>query len=148
MKSMKRVFVRAMFPAVVAVLAAALPASAAVADGLAAPYLRIQVALANDSTDGVVEAARAISAAAADLGAPAEAIGAAAAVVAGADGLEATRTAFGPLSDALVAYGRDVGFGELRLAYCPMVDREWLQATSEIRNPFYGSMMLTCGEFR
>ena len=31
-----------------------------------------------------------------------------------------------PLSDALIVYGRDVGFGELRLAYCPMVDKEWL----------------------
>lgn len=39
-------------------------------------------------------------------------------------------------------------FGDLRLAYCPMVDKEWLQTTAELRNPFYGSMMLTCGEFR
>ena len=126
----------------------AVPASAAVADGLAAPYLHIQVALANDSTDGVAEAARAIAAEAAGMGEQAEAIGAAAEALADATDLEAAREAFGPLSDALIVYGRDVGFGELRLAYCPMVDKEWLQATSEIRNPFYGSMMLTCGEFR
>ena len=136
-----------------AVLAAALaalafPASAAVADGLAAPYLHIQVALANDSTDGVAEAARTIAAEAAEMGGQASAIGAAAVALAAATDLQAARDAFGPLSDALIAYGREVGFGELRLAYCPMVDKEWLQATSEIRNPFYGSMMLTCGEFR
>ncbi len=131
-----------------ALAAFAVPASAAVADGLAAPYLHIQVALANDSTDGVAEAARAIAAEAAGMGEQAEAIGAAAEALADATDLEAAREAFGPLSDALIVYGRDVGFGELRLAYCPMVDKEWLQATSEIRNPFYGSMMLTCGEFR
>ena len=135
--------------AIAAALAAlAVPASAAVADGLAAPYLHIQVALANDSTDGVAEAARAITAEAAGMGEQAAAIGAAAETLADATDLQSARDAFGPLSDALIVYGRDVGFGELRLAYCPMVDKEWLQETSEIRNPFYGSMMLTCGEFR
>ena len=124
------------------------PASAAVADGLAAPYLHIQVALANDSTEGVSEAARAIAAEAAEMGDRAAAIGAAAEALAETADLWSARDAFGPLSDALIAYGREGGFGELRLAYCPMVDREWLQATSELRNPFYGSMMLTCGEFR
>ena len=138
----------AIAPALAALAAFAVPASAAVADGLAAPYLHIQVALANDSTDGVAAAARAIAAEAAGMGEQAEAIGAAAEALADATDLEAAREAFGPLSDALIVYGRDVGFGELRLAYCPMVDKEWLQATSEIRNPFYGSMMLTCGEFR
>ena len=132
-----------------ALAALAVPASAAVADGLAAPYLHIQVALANDSTDGVAEAARTIAAEAAGMGEPAAAIGAAAAALAETADLQSARDAFGPLSDALIVYGPGrVGFGELRLAYCPMVDKEWLQATSEIRNPFYGSMMLTCGEFR
>ena len=131
-----------------ALAALAVPASAAVADGLAAPYLHIQVALANDSTAGVAEAARTIAAEAAGMGEQAAAIGAAAEALAATTDLQSAREAFGPLSDALIVYGREVGFGELRLAYCPMVDKEWLQATSEIRNPFYGSMMLTCGEFR
>ena len=131
-----------------ALLAVAVPASAAVADGLVAPYLHIQVALANDSTNGVVEAARAIGAQAEKMGEKAAEIGAAAETLAAAGDLQTARDAFGPLSDALIAYGKEVGFGELRVAYCPMVDKEWVQATSEIRNPFYGSMMLTCGEFR
>ena len=131
-----------------ALVAFAVPALAAVADGLAAPYLHIQVALANDSTDGVAEAARTIAAEAVEMGEQAAAIGAAAEALAGAMDLWSARAAFGPLSDALIAYGKEVGFGELRVAYCPMVDKEWVQATSEIRNPFYGSMMLTCGEFR
>ena len=132
----------------VALMALAVPASAAVADGLAAPYLHIQVALANDSTEGVTDAARAIAAEAAGMGEQAATIAATAEALAETTDLQSARDAFGPLSDALITYGRDVGFGELRLAYCPMVDKEWLQATSEIRNPFYGSMMLTCGEFR
>jgi len=137
------------FAAIAAALAAlAVPAAAAVADGLAAPYLRIQVALANDSTDGVATAARAIVAAAAALGAEAAAIGAAAEAVAAATDLRSARDAFGPLSEARVAYGREVGFGDLRVAYCPMVDKGWRQAAAEIRNPFYGSQMLTCGQFR
>ena len=133
---------------VLALAAIAVPASAAVADGLAAPSLHIQVALANASTDGLAEAARPIAAEAVGRGEQAAAIGAAATAVAEATDLQSARAAFGPLSDALIAYARQVGFGELRLAYCPMVDKEWVQATSEIRNPFYGSMMLTCGEFR
>ena len=64
---------------VLALAAIAVPASAAVADGLAAPYLHIQVALANDSTDGVAEAARTIAAEAAGMGEQAAAIGATAA---------------------------------------------------------------------
>ena len=131
-----------------ALMALAVPASAAVADGLAAPYLHIQVALANDSTEGVTDAARVIAAEAAGMGEQAATIAATAEALAETTDLQSARDAFGPLSDALITYGRDVGFGELRLAYCPMVDKEWLQATSEIRNPFYGSMMLTCGEFR
>jgi Cu(I)/Ag(I) efflux system membrane fusion protein len=143
MKTMVRLAVLAL-----TLLAVAVPASAAVADGLVAPYLHIQVALANDSTNGVVEAARAIGAQAEKMGEKAAEIGAAAETLAAAGDLQTARDAFGPLSDALIAYGKEVGFGELRVAYCPMVDKEWVQATSEIRNPFYGSMMLTCGEFR
>ncbi len=32
------------------------------------------------------------------------------------------------------------------LQYCPMKKASWLSAEKEIRNPYYGSAMLTCGE--
>lgn len=32
-------------------------------------------------------------------------------------------------------------------AYCPMAPGRWLQTESTISNPYYGSMMLTCGVF-
>ena len=127
-----------------AVVVVATPAPAAVADGLAAPYLHIQLALANDS----MAAAGTLAAEAAALGDPARAIAAAARALAAAEDLKTARAVFGPLSDALIAYGEEVGFGELRVAYCPMARKSWVQKGAEILNPFYGSSMLDCGTFR
>ena len=127
-------------------VAVAAPAAAQLADEIAAPYLHVQLALANDSIDGVSDAAASIAAAAGTVDAAA-AIAASAEALAAATDLRTARAVFGPLSDALIRYGEEVGFGELRVAYCPMVDKSWVQAAGGIRNPFYGSMMLTCGEF-
>lgn len=128
-------------------VAVSAPAAAELAQEVAVPYLHIQVALANDSIDGVAHAASSIAAAAAATGEAAAVIAATAEALAAAPDLRTARAVFGPLSDALIAYGEEVGFGELRVAYCPMVDKSWVQAAGDIRNPFYGSMMLTCGEF-
>lgn len=126
----------------------AAPAAAAVADGLAAPYLHIQLALANDSVEGIAEAAETMAEEAASMGDPARAIAAAARALAAAPDLKTARAVFGPLSDALIAYGEEVGFGELRVAYCPMARKSWVQKGAEILNPFHGSSMLNCGTFR
>ncbi len=131
-----------------ALVALAAPVSAAVADGLAQPYLHIQLALTNDSMDGVTDAARMIAAEAVKMGDAAKSIGTAATSVAGAQDIQTARAAFGPLSDALIAYGEEVGFGDLKVAYCPMARKSWVQQNGEILNPFYGSMMLNCGEFQ
>ena len=144
---MNRVWLAGLVTIVSVVIISSAPAAAAVADGIAAPYLHIQLALANDSTDGVPEAARAIAAEAATMGDSAKGIATAAAAVAGATNIKVTRAAFGPLSDALIAYGEEVGFGDLRVAYCPMVRKSWVQEAGDLRNPFYGSEMLTCGNF-
>ena len=111
------------------------------------PYLQIKVALANDSTEGVSKAAASIVAAAASLGENGKMIAIAAKALADASTLKAVREKFGPMSEALIAYGNEVGFGELKVAYCPMVSKSWVQKASAIRNPFYGSTMLTCGHF-
>ena len=41
---------------------------------------------------------------------------------------------------------------ELRIAYCPMAfdneGAEWIQATQSVKNSYFGSMMLMCGEIR
>ena len=135
--------------AVLLVAASSSTVSAGVADGLAQPYLHIQLALANDSMDGVTEAAHVIVTESDAIGEVAVSIGTAARAVAGAMDISTARAAFGPLSDALIAYGEEVGFGELRVAYCPMARKSWVQQTGAILNPFYGSMMLNsvqCGD--
>ena len=121
--------------------------SAEVANGIVAPYLHIQMALAHDSTDGLAEAARTIAAEAEQLGDDAIMIGATAQAIAAATDITTARAAFGPLSDALITYGEEVGFGDLKVAYCPMADKSWVQKEGSIRNPFYGASMLTCGVF-
>ena len=122
--------------------AAELPADVAV------PYLHIQATLAADSTDGVTDAAQSIVAAAGDLGDAGAAIVVAANAVSLADDLVKTRAAFGLLSDAVIKLSDDAGLGELKVAFCPMVRKSWIQQDGDLANPYYGSEMLTCGSFR
>ena len=130
-----------------AILFVGATAYAELADSIVAPYLHIQLALANDSTDGVTDAAASIADEAEKLGDAASMIVATAQSMAAATDIRTARAAFGPLSDALIKYGEDVGFGELKVAYCPMVQKSWVQEDGDILNPFYGSAMLNCGTF-
>ena len=124
------------------VMSAELPSS------IVSPYLKIQVALAGDSFDGVKSLATRLSSEAGKLGTHAEALQEAARTLAATGDLEAARTAFGPLSDALIAYAEGAGLGDLKVAYCPMADAAWVQKDGTIANPYYGSQMLTCGVFK
>ena len=134
-----------------AILLIGAAACAEQADGLAAgivvPYLYVQLALANDSTDGVTDAVGSIATEAEKLGETGSVISATARALAAATDVETARAAFGPLSDALIEYGEEVGFGELKVAYCPMAQKSWVQAGGDILNPFFGSAMLNCGTF-
>jgi hypothetical protein len=115
------------------------------------PYLQVQMALANDQLTGIPAHAMAIEKAAGSLGKDAEPIGAAAKKLATAKDITAARTAFGDVSAALIGYAEKTksSFGPgVRQAYCPMVDKSWLQKDKDIRNPYYGSAMLTCGNFK
>ena len=115
---------------------------------VAAPYLHIQATLAADSTDGVTDAAQAILSAAGDLADAGAAIVVAANAVSLADDLVKSRAAFGLLSDAVIKYSNDAGLGELKIAFCPMARKSWIQEDGDIANPYHGSEMLTCGSFR
>jgi hypothetical protein len=123
-------------------------AAAELSADIAAPYLRIQTTLAADSIDGVADAANAIVKAAGALGDDGASIVAAARAVALADDLTKARATFGLLSDALIAHADEAGLGELKVAFCPMARKSWIQADGEIANPYYGSAMLTCGSFK
>jgi hypothetical protein len=115
------------------------------------PYLKIQLALADDSTDGVKANAGDIATAASSLGAPAMKIDTAALQLASAAELEDARVKFGALSEAIDTYatGLKLKMPEgVRVAFCPMAQKPWMQQGSAINNPYYGKSMQTCGAFR
>ena len=145
---MKRVLLAGAF----AMLAFARPISAAeLPAALVDPYLQIQVALSADQFTGVTAHAQSIAAAAAPLGNDAEAIVVSAKKLGAAKDIAAARTAFGEVSTAIEAYAtktKSTFPAGVRVAYCPMADKPWLTKDKEIRNPYYGASMSTCGNFK
>ena len=111
------------------------------------PYLKIQTALAGDSMEGVAANASAVAAAAAKLGAAGTPVAEAAKKTGTAADIKAARAAFMDLSETLIKAAGEALASDIRIAYCPMVKKSWLQTDKEIRNPYYGSSMLTCGRF-
>jgi hypothetical protein len=115
------------------------------------PYLKIQTALAQDRVDDVRASAGEIATAATTLGAPAMKIDTAAVQLASATELPDAREKFGTLTDAVVTYmdGLHLKAPEgVRTAYCPMARKSWLQKGDTLANPYYGTSMPTCGEFK
>ena len=131
--------------------AEALAKAAELAPAVVDPYLRVQTALAADKIDTVKTDAAAIGAAAATLGDSAKPVVTAAKRLEAAANLGDARKAFGEVSDALFAYAKATGASMpsgVKTAYCPMIDKSWLQKGDKIQNPYYGSGMLECGSFR
>jgi len=115
------------------------------------PYLKIHAALSDDTVEGVRAAAGDLATAATALGAPAMKIDTAALQLASATELEDARTKFGVLSEAIEAYMNGLHLtppAGVKMAFCPMVLKPWLQAEATITNPYYGKDMLTCGNFK
>lgn len=118
-------------------------------------YLAIQGALTRDAVEGVADALDTLGEAAAQLqqsgGEKLQPLASAVRDAAELDAsdLDAVREGFGPLSDAVIALLSEapptdaVGEG-LFVTHCPMVDKDWLQTTTAIRNP-YATSMLECG---
>ena len=110
-------------------------------------YLAIHDQLSKDKFDGVKAPAEAIAAEAAKMGDKGATLATAAKAMASPVDLQAARKAFGPLSDAVIDATKDAR-GDAKVAFCPMAKASWLQKDATIRNPYYGSGMLTCGEFK
>ena len=144
--------IRSALSAVALVVAVLAPIRAAAADlptAVLAPYLQLQTALAADSLPEAQAAAKTLEEQAGRLGPALTIAGVAAGKVAGAADIKAARAAFGDLSDAMLALaGGETGGTDVRIAYCPMAKKSWLQKGTEIANPYYGSEMLRCGEFK
>jgi hypothetical protein len=62
--------------------------------------------------------------------------------------LKKQRLYFANFSANMIAIAKSVKLTAAPLyeAYCPMKKASWLSAEKEIRNPYYGSAMLTCGK--
>jgi hypothetical protein len=127
------------------------PAGSTMPASIVDPYLAIEDGLANDKIDQLRANAGNLATAAAALGSPAVKIDTAAVQLASATDIGDARDKFGTLSDAVVAYmdGLHLKPGDgVRQAFCPMKQKPWLQKGDTIANPYYGSSMLTCGNFK
>ena len=62
--------------------------------------------------------------------------------------IDTERDYFAVLSDNLIAVTKalKVNAAPVYQQYCPMKKANWLSETAAIKNPFYGKMMLTCGQ--
>jgi hypothetical protein len=73
--------------------------------------------------------------------------------VAAASSIADQRNAFSTLSNEMASLVKgQLSMGELYLEYCPMANgnkgASWLSNESEIKNPYFGSMMLKCGSVK
>lgn len=115
-------------------------------------YLAIQGDLANDSIIGLDEHANAIAKAVTgdEMKMLAVSVAKQAELLAKAKDLRTARQAFVPLSNSLIKYLADhkAGAGTYHVVYCSMVNAYWLQTAKDIKNPYMGKQMLTCGQFK
>ena len=112
------------------------------------PYLRIQQSLQADDFGSIHDHGRAISVAAQRFGVSAHDLESAATELESTTDVSTARAVFGKISDALIALakGSSAAIGaDIRIAFCPMAQKHWLQRGEEVQNPFYGQQMLTCG---
>ncbi len=62
------------------------------------------------------------------------------------DNIKEQRKLYASVSDGLYKSVKAFGVGEtVYFQYCPMAKSGWLNNSDEVKNPYYGSMMLTCG---
>ncbi|MFA6945365.1 MAG: DUF3347 domain-containing protein [Pedobacter sp.] len=62
--------------------------------------------------------------------------------------LKKQREYFSAFSDNMAALAKSTKLSSapVYIAYCPMKKASWLSNSSAIKNPYYGSSMLTCGK--
>ncbi|MCL4235673.1 MAG: DUF3347 domain-containing protein [Deltaproteobacteria bacterium] len=124
-----------------------------------AEYLKIGDTLASDKMDGVAVAAGAIVTLSAKLDASgvepghakhyqgiAQKVPEAAKKIQAAADIKTARKAFAELSKPMVMWVEHQSTKPATVVYCSMYPGSWLQKGKDIRNPYYGAKMLTCGE--
>ena len=68
--------------------------------------------------------------------------------ISGTKDLKEQRAHFSPLSDNMIVLAKTVKLSAepVYQQYCPMKKASWLSSQSAVKNPYYGSAMLTCGK--
>lgn len=141
-------------PAAVEAEKAATPDSfdASFADGMTETvfqhYLKLRTALINDDGD---DAAAAAGNLAETLGGDYPELKKNALAIADTENVDAQRTAFAAMTDALEPLLRQgITGGTIYKQFCPMAfdnaGAEWFSDAKEIRNPYFGERMLKCGK--
>lgn len=116
-------------------------------------YIHLTTALTSDNTAEAKVAASAIEIGAKQIDGGATLAKAAAEVTESKD-IEAQRTIFASLSNEFISLLKKTGLdsGELYISHCPMAlndkGADWVSNSKEIRNPYFGESMLTCGSVK
>lgn len=116
-------------------------------------YGHLTTALVNGDAAAAKIAGSAIETGAAQVTGGEKVAADAARIIAAAD-VEAQRIAYSSLSNEFIALVKKTGLssGELHVDFCPMALDDkggyWLSAVDEIRNPYFGKKMMTCGEVK
>jgi hypothetical protein len=120
--------------------------------GIVKTYLDVHAMLAQDKFGELKGPAGTLASQTAALGKDGADLAKAATALAEATDIKSARDAFGPLSDVLLARVKADGSTELasdlRIGYCPMIRKSWIQREDQPRNPYYGTAMATCGSVR
>lgn len=71
-------------------------------------------------------------------------------VISNSKDLKEQRVVFAPFSDNMIALAKTVKLSTdpVYQQYCPMKKASWLSSQQAIKNPYYGSAMLTCGSVK
>ncbi len=116
-------------------------------------YLQLKDALVASKSEEAKKGASELQKSLTEVTGSSAAIEAASAIAASAD-LQEQRKAFSTLSNAMTTLvrGGKLTDGKLYLEYCPMANGNtgayWLSNEKEIRNPYFGDMMLKCGSVK
>lgn len=64
--------------------------------------------------------------------------------------IDSQREVFGHLSQNMIALSKNFKLADqsVFVQYCPMADASWLSTDKVVKNPFYGSSMLSCGSVK
>lgn len=70
------------------------------------------------------------------------------ALIYGTKDIKVQREHFAPLSMSIIALAKSskLSASPIYVQYCPMKKSSWLSSEKSVKNPYYGSAMLTCGK--